>query len=75
MYLSDRSIRLLALGLVVFAYLQVFTGLYYMSELGIALFAGLAVKFLQDLGKRIEIRDLISFMSVLQWIILSLIHI
>ena len=69
MYLSDRSIRLLALGLVVFAYLQVFTGLYYMSELGIALFAGLAVKFLQDLGKRIEIRDLISFMSVLQWII------
>lgn len=69
MYLSDRSIRLMAIGFLVFTCLQVFTGLYYMSGLGIALFACLAAKFIDDLGKRIEIRDLISFMSVLQWIV------
>lgn len=69
MYLSGRSIRLIALWIVVFAYLEVFTGLYYMSILGIALFACTATKFFQDLGNRIEIRDLIAFMSVLQWII------
>ena len=69
MYLSSRSIRLMALGLLVFSYLQLFTGLYYMSGIGLALFAGVATKFIQDLGKRIEIRDLISFMSVMQWIV------
>lgn len=69
MYLSVRSIRLLAIGFLVFTWFEVFTSLYYVSGLGIALFAGLAVKFVQDLGKRIEIRDLISFMSVMQWII------
>ncbi len=69
MYLSSRSIRLMALGVLVFSYLELFTGLYYMSGIGIALFAGVATKFIQDLGKRIEIRDLISFMSVMQWIV------
>lgn len=59
----------MALGLLVFSYLELFTGLYYMSGIGIALFAGVATKFIQDLGKRIEIRDLISFMSVMQWIV------
>lgn len=69
MYLSGRSIRLSALWLVTFTYLQVSTGLYYMSVLGIALFVCVAVKFVQDLGNRIEIRDLIAFMATLQWII------
>ena len=69
MYLSGRSIRLIALGFLIFTYLEVFTDLYFMSGLGIALFTGVATKFIQDLGKRIEIRDLISFMSVMQWII------
>jgi hypothetical protein len=69
MYLSERSVRLLIIGLAVFASFEVFTGLYFMSGLGMALFAGIAVKFVQDLGKRIEIRDLISFMSVLQWVV------
>jgi len=69
MYLSNRTIQLLTLGFIVFTTLEAFTSLYYMSGLGVALFTGVAVKFVQDLGKRIEIRDLISFMSVLQWII------
>ncbi|MEI6456969.1 MAG: hypothetical protein WCO93_11825 [bacterium] len=69
MYLSQRSIQLLGLGLLVFALLEILTGFYYMTALGLALFAGITVKFLQDLGKRIEIRDLIAFMSVMQWIL------
>ena len=69
MYFSARSIRLLAIGFLVFTCLELFTSLYYMTNFGIALFAGLGIKFIDDLGKRIEIRDMIAFMSVLQWII------
>ena len=69
MYLSRRAIGLLTVGFLVFAYLEAFTSMYYMSGLGIALFTGVAVKFIQDLGRRIEIRDMISFMSVMQWIV------
>lgn len=69
MYLSRRSIGLLTIWLLVFTCLEAFTGFYFMSSLGMALFAGVAVKFIQDLGKRIEIRDMISFMSIMQWIV------
>ena len=69
MYLSGRSIRLMALGILVFTCLELFTRLYYMSGIGVALFACIALKFIQDLGKRIEIRDLIAFMAVMQWVI------
>lgn len=69
MYISRRSIGLIFLGFTVFVLLESFTRLYYMSVLGMALFAPIALKFVQDLGKRIEIRDIIAFMSVLQWIV------
>jgi hypothetical protein len=69
MNFSHRTIRFLAAGLLVLACLELFTGLYYMSAFGVALFTGLTLKFIDDLGKRIEIRDMIAFMSVLQWII------
>ena len=69
MYISGRSIRLSALWFLVFAYLEIFTGLYFVSVLGIALFVCVATKFFQDLGNRIEIRDLIAFMALMQWII------
>lgn len=69
MFLSHRSIRLVAVGLGVFTFFELFTGLYFMSGIGLGLFAGTAVKFFEDLGKRIEIRDLIAFMSVLQWVL------
>jgi hypothetical protein len=69
MYLSPRSIGLLATGFLVFLLLELMSGMYFMSCMGLALFAGLAVKFVQDLGKRLEIRDIISFMAVMQWIV------
>ncbi len=68
-YLSGRSIQLLGLGVLVFTLCEVFTGLYFMSGIGLSLFTSVAVKFFQDLGKRIEIRDLIAFTSLLQWIL------
>ena len=69
MYLSRRSIGLITISFLVFACLEAFTGFYYMSSLGMSLFTGVTVKFIQDLGKRIEIRDMISFMSIMQWIV------
>jgi len=55
--------------LAVFTYFQVFTNLYYVSVLGLALFVLVAVKFVQHIGKRIEVRDLIGFLALLQWIV------
>ena len=69
MFISDRSIGLLAIGLAVFAYFQLFTELYYISAIGVALFVCIFVKFIQDLGKRIEVRDLVAFLAILQWVL------
>ncbi len=69
MYFSARAIRIFFIGLFVFTFFQVSTDLYFMSAIGIAMFAGVAVKFFEDLGNRIEIRDMITFMSVLQWVV------
>ncbi len=69
MFISGRSIGLLAIGLAVFAFFQLFTELYYVSAIGVAMFVCVFVKFVQDLGKRIEVRDLIAFLAILQWVL------
>ncbi len=69
MYLTKRSLGLIALGILLFAWLQLFTELYYVSALGLVLSAGVVVKFVQDLGRRIEVRDLIGFLALMQWIV------
>jgi hypothetical protein len=69
MYFSARAIRIFFISLLVFTFFEVYTDLYFLSGIGVALFAGVAVKFFEDLGNRIEIRDMIAFMSVLQWVI------
>ncbi len=69
MYLTQRSLGLLALGIAIFAYFQLFSGLYFVSAIGLAVSAGVFVKFVQDLGKRIEVRDLIAFLALMQWIV------
>ncbi len=69
MFISGRSIGLLAIGLAVFTFFQLFTQLYYVSAIGVALFVCIFVKFIQDLGKRIEVRDLIAFLAILQWVL------
>lgn len=69
MYWTQRSLALMVLGIVIFTYFQIFTGLYFVSAIGLAVSAGVFVKFVQDLGKRIEIRDLIAFLALMQWIV------
>lgn len=60
---------LIAIGILVFAWFELFTGLYYVSTLGLVLSFGVVIKFVQDLGKRIEVRDLIAFLALMQWIV------
>lgn len=69
MFLSNKNIGLLAIVILLFTYYNMFTDLYYVSALGLALFLMIFVKFVRDLGQKIEVRDLIAFMSILQWIV------
>ena len=66
---TRRTLGLVAFGIVTFAYFEFFTNLYFVSTIGLAVSFGVIIKFIQDLGQRIEIRDLIAFMALLQWIV------
>lgn len=69
MHLSNKNIGVILVSLALFTYYQVFTGLYFVSALGAALFLFVFIKFLQNLGEKIEVRDLVAFLSVLQWVV------
>ena len=69
MYLTHRSLGLIAMGILTFAWFEFFTDLYFVSTLGLVLSFGVVLKFVQDLGKRIEVRDLIAFLALMQWIV------
>lgn len=69
MFLTNRSLGLIWIGLLIFACFQLFTGLYFVSAIGVSISICVFIKFVQDLGKRIEIRDLISFLALMQWIV------
>lgn len=69
MFLSNKNIALIAIAIILFTYLNVFTGLYFVSALGASLFVLVFVKFIRDIGQTIEVRDLIAFLSILQWVI------
>ncbi len=69
MFLSNRNIGILGISILLFIYFNIFTKLYFVSALGIALFLLVFVKFIRDIGHKIEVRDLIAFLSILQWVI------
>ena len=69
MWFTRRALILTAIGVGIFVYFELFTSLYFMSAIGLSLALGVAIKFIQDLGERIEVRDLIAFMALTQWII------
>ncbi len=69
MYLTNRSLGLIAFGILTFAWFEFFTELYFVSTLGLVLSFGVVLKFVQDLGKRIEVRDLVAFLALMQWIV------
>jgi len=45
------------------------SSLHFYSAIGVALFVLFTIKFFLEIGKTIEIRDLIIFIALLQWII------
>ncbi len=68
MWFTRRALILTAIGVGIFVYFELFTSLYFMSTIGLSLSLGVMIKFIQDLGERIEVRDLIAFMALTQWI-------
>jgi hypothetical protein len=66
---EERSISHFVIGTLVFFYLYLVTDMYFYSMLGIAMFAFFSVKFFNEIGKKIELRDLIIIIALLQWII------
>ncbi|OQX82115.1 MAG: hypothetical protein B6D64_01000 [Bacteroidetes bacterium 4484_276] len=67
-YISNQNIFIVAAGIFLFAYLQIFSDLYYVSAIGASFFLVVFFKFVRDIGHKIEPRDLVAFMSVLQWV-------
>jgi hypothetical protein len=68
-YISNQNIGVITISLLLFTYYQVNTELYYVSAMGAAMFLFVFIKFLQNLGKFVEVRDLIGFLSILQWVV------
>ena len=68
MLFTRRALILTAIGVCIFVYFELFASLYFMSAIGLSLSLCVMIKFIQDLGKRIEVRDLIAFMALTQWI-------
>ncbi|MFK5855760.1 MAG: hypothetical protein QM503_06490 [Bacteroidota bacterium] len=69
MYISNKNIGVIAAALLLYTYYQVGTNLYYVSAIGAALFLFVFIKFVQNLGEKVEVRDLIAFLSLLQWVV------
>jgi len=67
--MSNKNIALTFMGLALFTFFEVFTGLYFVSALGAALFLMIFFKFIRDIGHKIEPRDLIAFLAILQWVV------
>ena len=59
----------LTIPVIIVAILLSVTELHFYSVLGIGLFSFFGLKFYFDLGKTIEIRDLIILIALLQWIV------
>ncbi len=69
MLMTFRSLGLTIIGILIFAFFELFTSLYYMSSIGIVLSTCVLIKFIQDLGSRIEVRDLIASLALMQWVL------
>jgi hypothetical protein len=69
MKITNRSIVLILTGIGIFACFELFTSLYFVSAIGLVLTMMLMVKFIQDLGRRMEVRDLIALLALTQWVV------
>jgi len=69
MLMSKKYIGFIGLVVFAFACFELFTDLYLFTSMGLALVIFIFVKFYFDMGKRVEIRDVIVLMATLQWIL------
>jgi len=69
MFVSYRNIITIGLLILYYTYLVVVSGLYFMSAFGVCLFVFIFLKFTYDLGRKIEIRDIIAFIATAQWLL------
>jgi hypothetical protein len=67
--ISTKYILFGILGIVAYLLFDLITGLYYVSSLGLALVVFVFAKFFYDLGKKVEIRDIIALIATMQWIL------
>jgi hypothetical protein len=66
----ENNLKGIALiSLLVFVFLVTSTAFLFYSALGLTLFVFFSLKFIDGLGKTIEIRDLIITIALLQWIV------
>lgn len=67
---TNKNIRTIALfSSLCFIYLAMMSGIPFNSAIGIGLFIFFSLKFIDGLGKTIELRDLIISLALLQWIV------
>lgn len=69
MVLTPRALALITIGVGIFILFELLTSLYFVSTIGLAMSVCVLIKFVTDLGRRIEIRDLIAALALTQWII------
>ena len=69
MLISKKYIGFIGLVIFAFACFEFFSDLYLFTSLGLALVIFIFVKFYFDMGKRVEIRDVIVLMATMQWIL------
>jgi len=65
----NENIAFIGLALVTYIVMDFIVGLYLMSSIGISLVAYQFVRFFYDLGKRVEIRDILALTATVQWIL------
>jgi len=69
MYARNVNIILITSATAIYLVSDLVLGLYLMSSVGLAFTGYIFLRFFQDLGKRVEIRDIISLTATMQWIL------
>jgi hypothetical protein len=68
MQIESKYIIITAILILFYTYLVLLADLFYLSALGVCTFIFIFIKFTIDLGRIIEIRDIIAFIATAQWI-------
>lgn len=69
MVIETKYFYYLGIAIISYVMLDIFFDAQFFTSLGIALFVFIFLKFFNDLGNKIEIRDIMSMIGVLQWVV------